>query len=64
MRIRLKNEYCFQSSAENRAVYEKQKINVSKYAGKLLKDIWIKIQKKEYKLIKLRMNEIKQLLKI
>ena len=52
VRSRLRNKYWVESSAENKAAYKKQRHKYVKKDGKVLRDIWIKFQKKVSKLTK------------
>ena len=53
VRSRLRNIYLVEPSTENKATYKKQRNKcVKKQEGKALRDIWIKLQKKVSKLIK------------
>ena len=52
VRSRLRNKYWVEPSAENKAAYKKQRNKCVKIRRKVLRDIWIKFQKKVSKLIK------------
>ena len=52
VRSRLRNKFWVEPSAKNKAAYKKQRNKCVKIRRKVLKDIWIKFQKKVLKLTK------------